>query len=185
VDEDVLIAYEMNHRALAPEHGFPARLLVPGFYGTNSVKWLVRMTLAEGRASWPFTARWYNDPVLDPHGDETGESTPVWSVVPESIIVSPAPLESIERSVEREVWGWAWADGGVSRVELRISDETTWRTAELEPVRGREWQRFSFSWTPRHRGPLLLTARAQTPGGQRQPMAGRRNAIHGVPVNVV
>ena len=184
VDEDVLIAYEMNGRALPSEHGFPARLLVPGFYGTNSVKWLARMTLAESRASWPFTTRWYNDPVLDPLGDETGESTPVWSVAPESIIVSPAPQESIERSVERELWGWAWADGGVSRVDLRISDETAWRRAELEPVRGREWQRFSLFWTPRPRG--RSCSRREPKPGRRTPADGRTtNAIDGVQVSVV
>ena len=73
---DVLIAYEMNGAPLAAEHGFPARLVVPGFYGTNSVKWLRRMTLSEARAQGPFTTRWYNDPVLDGAGRETGETPP-------------------------------------------------------------------------------------------------------------
>src|SRR2546430_2537837 len=50
VKSDALVAYEMNGAPLAPEHGFPARLVVPGFYGTNSVKWLTRMTLPEARA---------------------------------------------------------------------------------------------------------------------------------------
>lgn len=185
VEADVLIAYEMNGSPLTAEHGFPARLVVPGFYGTNSVKWLTRMTLAPDRARVRFTTRWYSDPVLDARGDETGETTPVWSVAPESVIVSPAPRDTIERLEEREIWGWAWADRGVSSVQVRISDETEWRPAELEPVRGREWQRFSFAWTPRHRGPVLLASRAETRSGQRQPMAGRRNAIQGVNVNVV
>ncbi len=86
IDADVLIAYEMNGSALLPEHGFPARLVVPGFYGTNSVKWLTRMTLAEARATGPFTTRWYNDPVLDEIGHESSETTPVWSVAPGSLI---------------------------------------------------------------------------------------------------
>jgi DMSO/TMAO reductase YedYZ molybdopterin-dependent catalytic subunit len=59
---DVLIAYELNQAPLPPEHGFPARLVVPGFYGTNSVKWLSRITLARSRATSAFTTRWYNDP---------------------------------------------------------------------------------------------------------------------------
>ena len=112
VEADVLIGYEMNGSALPAEHGFPARLVVPGFYGTNSVKWLTRMTLAERRAPGPFTTRWYNDPVLNGAGHETRETTPVWSIAPESLIVSPTPHETIELSVEREIWGWAWADGG-------------------------------------------------------------------------
>ena len=130
VEADALIAYEMNGDALPAEHGFPARLVVPGFYGTNSVKWLTRMTLAESRASGPFTTRWYNDPVRDDAGRDTGETTPVWSIAPESVIVSPAPEDAIELSVEREIWGWAWADGGVHRVDVRAG-EGDWRPASL------------------------------------------------------
>ncbi len=48
---DVLIAYEMNGEALNPEHGFPARLVVPGFYGTNSVKWITRISSPRSGAS--------------------------------------------------------------------------------------------------------------------------------------
>jgi sulfane dehydrogenase subunit SoxC len=54
---DVLIAYEMNGSPLRPENGYPARLVVPGYYGTNSVKWLTRLTLADARAAGPFTTR--------------------------------------------------------------------------------------------------------------------------------
>jgi DMSO/TMAO reductase YedYZ molybdopterin-dependent catalytic subunit len=184
VNTDVLIAYEMNGRPLTPEHGFPARLVVPGFYGTNSVKWLTRLTLAERRMSAPFTTRWYADPVLDRLGDETGETTPVWAIAPDAVIVSPAPQESIELDREREIWGWTWADGGVGTIRVRISDQREWLGAELEPPQGRAWQRFSFAWTPRHRGPTLITSRAQALTGERQPMAGRRNEVHSVPVSV-
>jgi DMSO/TMAO reductase YedYZ molybdopterin-dependent catalytic subunit len=62
---DVLVAYEMNGSPLRPENGYPVRLVVPGYYGTNSVKWLNRLTFAATRASGPFTTRWYNDPVRD------------------------------------------------------------------------------------------------------------------------
>ena len=185
VEDDVMIAYEMNGSALPAEHGFPARLVVPGFYGTNSVKWLTRMSFVESRAQGPFTTRWYNDPVLDGTGRETGKTTPVWSIAPESLIVSPAPHESIELSVEREIWGWAWADGGIRSVQVRAGDAVTWRPAEVEPPRGREWRRFSMHWTPRQRGAVVLAARAEGMGGLVQPISGRRNAIHEVAVNVI
>jgi hypothetical protein len=111
--------------------------------------------------------------------------TPVWSIAPDAVVVSPAPQDSIELSRETEIWGWAWADQGIGRVEVRISDSPKWRRAELEPPRGREWQRFSLAWTPEHRGPTLIASRAQAITGERQPIAGRRNAIHGVAVSVV
>jgi DMSO/TMAO reductase YedYZ molybdopterin-dependent catalytic subunit len=184
VEQDVLIAYEMNGSALPAENGFPARLVVPGFYGTNSVKWLTRITLAERRAQGAFTTRWYNDPVLDGTGDQTGEITPVWSIAPESLIVSPTPNEGIGMSAKREIWGWAWADGGVRSVQVRI-DEATWRPAELEPPRERGWRRFSLPWTPRRRGTVALASRAEAVDGLLQPVSGRRNAIHEVTVHIV
>jgi DMSO/TMAO reductase YedYZ molybdopterin-dependent catalytic subunit len=184
LESDVLIAYEMNGSVLAAEHGFPARLVVPGFYGTNSVKWLTRVMLAETRASGPFTTRWYNDPVLDADGRMTGETKPVWSIAPESLIVSPAPKATIERSIEQEIWGWAWADGGVESVHVRIGDEATWLPAEVESARGREWQRFTMPWAPRQPGTVVLASRAQSKDGTRQPISGQRNAIYSVAVNV-
>jgi DMSO/TMAO reductase YedYZ molybdopterin-dependent catalytic subunit len=184
VRSDVLVAYAMNGVALPAEHGFPARLVVPGFYGTNSVKWLSRMTLAESRATGPFTTRWYNDPAFDAAGYATGATTPVWSTAPESLIVAPAPDAGLAVATEREVWGWAWADGGVRRVDITVDDGATWLPAQLEPARGREWQRFWLRWTPRNRGTAVLAACAEANGGIRQPATGRRNAIHRVPVNV-
>ena len=111
---DVLIAYELNQAPLPPEHGFPARLLVPGFYGTNSVKWLSRITLARSRATSAFTTRWYNDP--DPNNP--GEMVPVWSVAPQSVIVAPSPGAMHRRGTQVEVWGWAWSDEDLARVDV-------------------------------------------------------------------
>src|SRR5262245_11499742 len=184
-EADVLIAYELNRATLPAEHGFPARLVVPGFYGTNSVKWLTRITFSESRAQGPFTTRWYNDPVLNGSGGETGKTTPVWSVAPESLIVSPGPNETIKLSVEREIWGWAWADEGVRKVHVRVEDAATWLPTELEPPRGREWRRFSIAWTPKQRGAVVLASRAEAVGGLLQPISGRRNSIYEVTVNVI
>lgn len=184
IEADVLIAYELNGAALPPGNGFPARLVVPGFYGTNSVKWLTRITLADSRAAGPFTTRYYNDPLRDGAGREMGETTPVWSIAPESLIVSPARDETIAPSMEREIWGWAWADGGVRRVFVRTDDSGQWREAELEPPREREWQRFSIRWTPDTAGERVLASVAEGMNGALQPTAGLRNAVYEVPVRI-
>src|SRR5262249_14088438 len=115
--DDVLIADAMNGAPLRPETGYPARLVVPGWYGTNSVKWLQRLTLSDGRSAGPFTTRWYNDAVRDDAGRPTGATTPVWSIAPESVIVSPAPDQGLAVGAPVEIWGWAWADGGVAIAE--------------------------------------------------------------------
>jgi DMSO/TMAO reductase YedYZ molybdopterin-dependent catalytic subunit len=183
VKSDVLVAYEMNGAPLAPEHGFPARLVVPGFYGTNSVKWLTRMTLAGARASGPFTTRWYNDPLEDDRASARGLTVPVWAIAPQSVIVAPAPGATVDASQAIEIWGWAWADGGVSQVDVCV-DGGDWQPAQLEPAAGRAWQRFTLSWMPINRGAATLASRAATASGECQPASGRRNAIYRVSVNL-
>jgi sulfane dehydrogenase subunit SoxC len=96
----VLLAYAVNGEPLTPEHGFPLRLVVPGYYGTNAVKWLWRLELTEARAGGPFTTQLYND--RDP---STGGTRPVWAAPPEALIVVPAP--GLLAAVPVEIWGWA------------------------------------------------------------------------------
>jgi len=185
VPSDVVIAYELNGAPLPAEHGFPARLVVPGFYGTNSVKWLTRMTVAEKRAPGPFTTRWYTDPVPNTAGGGSGKTVPVWSVAPESVIVSPAPGQALTRNTPHEVWGWAWADRGIDRVEVSVDGGATWREAQVEPRVERAWQRFVLSWRAPGPGAVVLCAKAYAHDGASQPEYGCRNAIHRIEVLVV
>jgi DMSO/TMAO reductase YedYZ molybdopterin-dependent catalytic subunit len=185
VSDDVLVATEMNGEPLDAEHGFPARLVVPGFYGTNSVKWLTRITLADVRADGPFTTRWYNDPVLDKEGRETGQTSPVWQVAPESVIVSPAPSARIPSGQVCELWGRAWGDKPIETVEISIDGGDSWSKASLAHRTGRSWQRFAFNWRPDQGGRRRLLSRAWDVSGEGQPTAGSRNAIYAVDVEVV
>jgi DMSO/TMAO reductase YedYZ molybdopterin-dependent catalytic subunit len=184
VQADVLIAYELNGAPLPSAQGFPVRLVVPGFYGTNSVKWLTRMALTDRRADGPFTTRWYNDPVLDAAGRPNGQTTPVWGIAPQSIIVSPAPDASIDASTDAEIWGWAGGDGGIASVEVSPDNGATWKAARVEPPQSREWQRFDLAWQPGTTGQATLCARATSRSGVPQPLAGRRNAVHRVTVTI-
>jgi sulfane dehydrogenase subunit SoxC len=182
---DVLIAYAMNGSPLRPENGYPVRLVVPGHYGTNSVKWLERVTLAETRASGPFTTRWYNDVVRDATGRPTGATRPVGAIAPESVIVSPAPDQAVAVGEAVDVWGWAWADGGVDAVAFGADGASKWMRASIEPSVGRAWQRFAVTWRPEHRGQHDISSCALCADGRSQPVSGARNSIHHVPVKVV
>jgi DMSO/TMAO reductase YedYZ molybdopterin-dependent catalytic subunit len=181
---DVLIAYELNGAPLPAEHGFPARLVVPGFYGTNSVKWLRRITLAAERAEGAFTTRWYNDPDPDADAADGAKTIPVWSVAPESVIVAPAPGETRTRAAPSEIWGWAWSDDGIARVDISTDGGVTWSAAELEARADRSWQRFRVLWRPAAAGPVALCSRAMARSGTMQPVSGRRNAIHRVDISI-
>ncbi|MGH6727602.1 MAG: molybdopterin-dependent oxidoreductase, partial [Pseudolabrys sp.] len=171
---DILLAYEANGEPLDAEHGFPLRLLVPGFYGTNSVKWLSRLHLAERRADGPFTTQLYNDAV-------DGGTRPVWHVAPESVIVSPAPGAQIGGQ-PADIWGWAWADGGVATVEISTDGGQSWRPAELDRPNGWSWQKFRASWRAEGAGEAVLMSRATGTRGTAQPLADWRNCVHVVRV---
>lgn len=185
VAADVLIAYEMNGSPLRPENGYPVRLVVPGYYGTNSVKWLTGLTLADRRAIGPFTTRWYNDPIRDAAGEPTGATTPVWAIAPESVIVSPAPDQTLAVGEDVEIWGWAWADGGVSAVDVSPEGASGWMPAAVERPVGRAWQRFAATWRPMQPGAREVRCRARSTDGRRQPESGARNAIHSVRIQVL
>jgi DMSO/TMAO reductase YedYZ molybdopterin-dependent catalytic subunit len=177
LDDSVLIATELNGEPLPPEHGYPARLLVPGFYGTNSVKWLDRIVLADRRSEGPFTTALYNDPAPE------GGMRPVWAVMPESAIVAPAP-HAVLGGGETEIWGWAWGALPIAGVDISTDGGATWRAAELEPRRQFAWQRFSLRWRPEQPGSITIMARARDEAGAVQPPEAARNAVHRVEVEV-
>lgn len=182
---DVLVAYELNGAPLPAEHGFPVRLVVPGYYGTNSVKWLWRLHLAEHRAEGPFTTVFYNDSLgADDIAAGLGPRRPVWATAPESIIVAPAPDAVVAVGDCIEIWGWAWSFRGIAAVDISVDGGASFMRAILEPRRGWAWQRFSLSWRPTARGEALLAVRALEALGAGQPAEGARNAIHTVPVVV-
>jgi DMSO/TMAO reductase YedYZ molybdopterin-dependent catalytic subunit len=182
VGADVLLAYALNGEPLPVENGFPVRLVVPGFYGTNSVKWLSRIALARDRAPGPFTTRYYNDPILDASERDTGRTQPVWSIAPESVIVAPAPGATIARGAEIEIWGWAWSDAGIAAVEVFAGDEPA--QATIEQRSGRAWQCFHTTWRPQRAGAVTLRSIARTADGTVQPGDGFRNAVYRVAVTV-
>jgi sulfane dehydrogenase subunit SoxC len=119
---DVLLGYEHDGEPLPAEHGFPVRLVVPGYYGTNSVKWLGRVHVADRRAEGPFTTTFYNDRAS---GEDVAaglaRERPVWAVAPESIIVAPAPDARVKVGDPTEIWGWAWSFHGVADIWVASS----------------------------------------------------------------
>lgn len=179
---DVLLADAINGEPLPAEHGYPLRLVVPGWYGTNSVKWLSRIVLADRRADGPFTSVFYTDP--DP-ASPSGRR-PVWNLAPEAVIVSPAPHAMLVAGHTVRIEGWAWAGSGVDSVQVSTNAGRSWTTADLAPETGRwMWRRFDFAWQPMAPDPAELRCRAVDRAGATQPDSGARNAIQRVPVAIV
>jgi hypothetical protein len=124
----VLVALAMDGALLPREHGYPARLLVPGRYGYKSVKWLQSITAASGHPSGYWVERGW-----DPNG----------VIRTESRIDVPADRSQV--SSHFTVAGVAWAgDRAVSKVEVSADDRRTWIPARLEhavdPLSWRRWR---------------------------------------------
>lgn len=172
VVERGLVAYEMNGAPLTPGHGFPARLFVPGYFGTNNVKWLDGLTVASGRPVHLFTTRLYQR-------ERPGsiEPVPVRDIDVNSLVTGHA-----EAGGKLTVHGWAWGSAPVTRVEIGVGGH--WLPAAVnarEPDRF-DWQRFTvdLDLATLPPGERLVTARATDALGATQPLAKARNQAHTV-----
>jgi DMSO/TMAO reductase YedYZ molybdopterin-dependent catalytic subunit len=173
---DVLVATEMNGEPLPVQHGFPARLVVPGWYGMAHVKWLTGITvLAE-----PFTG--FQNSVAYRLRQESGEEgVPVTRILPRALLVPPGfpdfmTRDRVLRAGPAELFGRAWSGSGeVVRVDVSTDGGGAWRDADLGESFGRHaWRSFRIGWdaTP---GDHLLRARATDAAGRVQPTSATWN----------
>ena len=168
---DVLLAYELNGGPLPPQHGFPVRLLVPGWYGMTNVKWLGRITLVDSPFAGYQQARGYHFRRSD---DEQGE--PVTRIFPRSLMVPPGIPDFMtrERTLDAgrcTVEGRAWSGyAPIAAVEVSTDGGETWAPATVDPPEHGEfaWRRWSFEWDAEP-GEHVLCSRARDASGREPP----------------
>jgi sulfite oxidase len=174
LNPDTIIAYEMNGEPLPYYHGFPARLLVPGWAGDHSVKWLAHMNISDTITKGFWTAVGYRYPnKLGPPGKgvKPQDEHPVTALNVKSLIVSPLDGASVREGVPTTVRGVAWSGDGAyaRRVEVSVDGGRSWRDAELGESPGRfGWRTFTLRWTP-SAGSATVMARATDNRGAVQP----------------
>lgn len=177
-----MLAWEMNGEALGWERGGPVRLVVPGWFGTNSTKWLCGIEVGEGRSGGLFTTRFYNERAMGEGGKEVVK--PVWEVGVNSLIVRPKDGDVLRREEsEVEIWGWAWSGPGVERVEVSVDDGESWDDADVVERVEHEWQKFSIK-VVLNTGSYCVVARAISKDGEVQPLEGMRNHVHRINIQV-
>jgi len=178
LSSEVMLAYSLDGEPLTRKRGGPVRLVVPGWFGTNSTKWLCRLSVQSDRSKGHYTTTFYNE--KNPN-DPKGAMRPVWMVEPNSMIVSPCP-DALLQGPQIEVVGWAWSCDGIKSV-LIITDDESVAGADLEPRIDFSWQSFK-AILPLSSGLHRITARAISANGLEQPLTGRRNHVHSVSVVV-
>ena len=139
--DDILVAYAMNGEALRPQQGFPLRIVVPGFEGILSVKWLRRIKVVD---RFYMTYNDYGHLRQDP--DDAALS---YQIGPKSVITFPSGGQQLPGSGFYEISGLAWSGGGaVSRVEVSTDGGDSWMDAEIRGTAHRmAHTRFTFNWT--------------------------------------
>jgi sulfane dehydrogenase subunit SoxC len=190
--EHALLAYEMNGAPLPPQHGFPLRLIVPGWYGMTNVKWLARVTLLEA----PFQG--YQQSVGYRLYDAAGvPGEPVSRMRPRSLMVPPGVPDFLTRERLLEpgpvtLHGRAWSGHGeIERVEVSTDGGARFAPAQLEePLGEAAWRGWRFTWDA-PAGEHVLTSRAADTAGNSQPLEPAwnlkgyaNNAVERIPVRV-
>ncbi|MDA7426114.1 molybdopterin-dependent oxidoreductase [Thalassococcus lentus] len=167
---DVLLVYEMNGQPLLPQHGAPLRIVVPGWYGMASVKWLTRIEALTERYTGFQQVQTYR---YRDHADDPGR--PVTAIRVKSLMVPPgvpdwgSRLRFIEPGATR-VQGRAWSGGGVPIVRVEFGVDGQWQDAELiAPVGQYAWTGWHVDWQASP-GEHVLQCRATDAAGHVQPL---------------
>jgi len=154
--DDVLLAFEMNGRELPPDHGFPARLVVPGWIGVASIKWVGSIEVSTAPLSSPWNTKWYRGLSVQPV---------------KSAFELPWDAELAPSRHGLELHGRSWSGGApIRRVEVSTDGGATWDRAHVRgPNKPSGWARWSLPWRSPARGRHELLARATDRDGLVQP----------------
>ena len=176
---DTILALTMNGDPLPDIHGFPARLIVPGWDGASWVKWVTRITAVPEPNKGFYFATGYRYPKLPvapgaaspPENMEVIEAMPVKSIFTNPAIGTPAEPARLPKG-RATLTGLAWSgENKIVRVEVSTDSGASWLAADLGKENFRyAWRLWQFQWTPPGPGYYTLCARATDSAGRMQPI---------------
>ena len=163
--DDALLVYAQNGEALRPAQGYPLRLLLPGWEGNTSVKWLRRLELSDA----PFMTREETSKYSDARSDGRIEMFS-FTMGPKSLITHPTYPTQLEEKGWLEIRGLAWSGKGkIKQVEISTDGGNRWQSARLEtPLLSKCAVRFRYMWEWNGK-PATLMSRAIDGTGAKQP----------------
>jgi len=176
IDDNTIVAYEMNGAPLPHWNGFPARIVVPGWTATYWVKQVVSIRAL----TQPLASFWMNTAYRIPKGkfplvdrfvsQESDTSTPITEMVVNSLITSLTEGQRFAAGAPVAVRGIAWDGGyGIRRVDVSTDEGRTWERAELGADSGRfSFRPWQFTYMPHAKGRVNVMARASNAQGATQ-----------------
>jgi DMSO/TMAO reductase YedYZ molybdopterin-dependent catalytic subunit len=186
-ESEALLAYAMNGEPLSPNHGFPLRLIVPGWYAMASVKWLGEIAVTDQPFRGYFQADRY---VIEGDGGAGDVVEPLTRVRVRSVITEPERGDVVRRG-ELVIRGYAWSgNGAIKRVDVDIGEG--WHVARLlDDAHPYAWRRWEITKRVDKGGRITLRSRATDSNGLTQPeqaawnrLGYANNAIQTVPIEV-
>jgi sulfite dehydrogenase (cytochrome) subunit A len=175
LEDDIIVAYEMNGKELPMLNGFPARLIVPGWYGTYWVKCLSDITVL----STPFEGFWvksaYRVPDTDcgciPPGSSPKKTRPVTRMTTRTLVFNPMDGATLRARAGTEIKGLAFSSNySIADVVVSVDGGNTWKKAKLGSDMGKySWIQFSLPWKPERPGKYTIMAKATNSVGESQP----------------
>ena len=180
LDPDTIVVTEMNGSPLTPEHGYPARALVPGWIGSASIKWLTEVRVLTHQFEGYFMDSAYRLPAHSGEADGANASSPakgergsvITSLPIKSIIAAPEDGSHIDSNAPVRIFGAAWAGTStVARVEISTDAGQSWQLAALGSEHARHaWRLWDFEWYPREEGTYVILSRATDSQRRSQPL---------------
>jgi DMSO/TMAO reductase YedYZ molybdopterin-dependent catalytic subunit len=198
LDEHTMLAWEMNGEPLPAEHGFPLRLICPGWPGSTSGKWVkriqVRDQIHDGTKMTGTSYRVPKHPVAPGTKVPTEDMKIIQTMPVKSIITNPETGSNMSDDRNVHLRGHAWSGNGkVARVDLSYDFGATWTKASLsKPANSYAWQRWELGLKLPVAGYYEIWARATDMMGNMQPMVVPgwnpkgylNNAVHRIAVRV-
>ncbi len=198
LDQNTLLAYEMNGVTLPVKHGFPLRVVAPGWASDSWVKWLTNITVLDKE----FDGFWMKNAYRKPdHPIAPGSAMPPEKMIPvtslrvKSVIARPVDGATVRLGEEVNVQGVAWSGdkGPIASVDVSSDGGRTWKPADLDPRKSQfGWRLWGFSFRPDRESYYNVMARATDASGDSQPFTQEWNpsgygwnVVQRVGVNVV
>jgi sulfane dehydrogenase subunit SoxC len=166
--EDTLLVYAMNGAPLPPDHGFPVRLLTPGWIGVSNIKWVGRLEVSEESLFSPWNTETYV--LLGPdYQSQLPAHGPILSTQSLKSALELAPDAHL-RAGNQVIKGRSWSPfGAIAKVEYSLDSGQSWQLARLrEPNIAAAWVRWDFAWEAQP-GTYTITVKATDTAGNTQP----------------